>query len=277
MRDDRSTEERLAQFVRGLFFDLQRIDGVKPLEIWNGVREAWDPFELTGLVKNLYKIGVPLANEACFGRPFDEHARAARLSVEDTASWLIEDPAARLFGRFPDPPLGDEDQKQLYQLVKERMGSAVGRAAGRDGRGRRGDGETPPAAPQGLAEGVFPDGLFDFREMRIVDNELPYIIFTEKEFRVIQGLAITYVWLIDIDAAFLATLERFGVEGGIPDGYRRFVRRVHRENPLTISGRKMSSAELVEHIREKLQYEDYLDLFEKVYSWYEAAREKLAK
>jgi hypothetical protein len=269
MRDERSTEEHLSQFVRGLFFDLQRIDGVKPLEIWNGVRESWDPFELTGLVKNLYKIGVPLANEAFAGRPFEEQGRAVQRSVETVAAWLRADPGTRLFDRFPDPPLGDDEQKRLYQLVKERMQRVVSEAA------RAGDGAAGGA--EQLPNGAFPDGLFDLREMRIVDNELPYIIFTEKEFRVIQGLAITYVWLIDVDAAFSATLERLGVEGGIGDEYRRFVRRVHRENPLTISGRKMSSAELVEHIREKLKYEDYLDLFERVYRWYEAARAKLDK
>ena len=34
------------------------------------------------------------------------------------------------------------------------------------------------------------------------------IIFTEKEFRVIHGIAIVYLWLIDADAIFLDTLER---------------------------------------------------------------------
>ncbi len=265
MRDDRGTEERVLQFVRALFFDLQRIDGVQPLEIWNGVRESWDPFELTGLVKNLYKIGVPLANEACYGRPFDEHGAVVRHGVEEVAAWLLADPAKHLFDRFPDPPLGDEDQKQLYHLVKEQMAGVV-RDAGT---------AAPPAMEP--PDGMFPDGLFDFREMRIVDNELPYIIFTDKEFRVIQGLAITYTWLIDVDAAFLATLQRLEVGAGIREEYQRLVRKVYRENPLTIGGRKMTAAELVEHIREKLRYEDYLDVFENVYRWYEGAQARPVK
>ncbi len=123
---------------------------------------------------------------------------------------------------------------------------------------------------------MFPDGLFDFREMRIVDNELPYIIFTDKEFRVIHGLAIVYLWLIDLDTIFLQTLEEQGVEAALREEYRQLRRRVHKENPLVIHGRAMNAEELLVHIREKLQYEDYLDLFENVYAWFEQTRERLA-
>ena len=68
----------------------------------------------------------------------------------------------------------------------------------------------PPGRP---ADAIFPDGLFDFREMRIVDNEMPYIIFTDKEFRVIHGLAIVYLWLIDLDGIYCATLDSLGADG----------------------------------------------------------------
>ena len=74
MREAASADGRLQQFVRGLYFDLQRIEGVKPLEIWNGVREFFDPFEKANLVKNLYKIVVPLVNEAVL-RPAVRGAR----------------------------------------------------------------------------------------------------------------------------------------------------------------------------------------------------------
>jgi hypothetical protein len=267
-----STDARLGSFVRALYFDLQRIDGVKPLEIWNGVRESFDPFESAGLVKNLYKIVVPLVNTAFFGRPFDEHGRAGREAVESLVGWYAENPESRLFHRFPHPPVGDEGQKELYGVVRDRARQIV------DGLVVRHPAKpTPQPAGQATQEGIFPDGLFDFREMRLVDNELPYIIFTDKEFRVIHGLAVTYLWLIDIDARFTGSLESLGVGGGIAEEYRKFTRRVHRENPLTIGTRKMDAEALVAHIHEKLKYEDYLDLFENVYRWLEATREKLAE
>ena len=46
-------DRSLAQFVRALYFDMQTVEGVKPLEIWNGIRERNDPFEAASLVKNL--------------------------------------------------------------------------------------------------------------------------------------------------------------------------------------------------------------------------------
>ncbi len=266
MRETASTDERREQFVRGLYFDLQRIDGVKPLEIWNGVREFFDTYEKANLVKNLYKIALPLVNEARFGRPFEEHAATARTVVEQTVASLVEDPASRLFDRFPDPPVGDSAGKEIYHLVRERMRQRV----------RATVGDPPPLPPPSRpADALVPDGLFDFREMRIVDNEMPYLIFTDKEFRVIHGLAVVYLWLIDLDAIFCDTLGVLGGDPALVEEYRAFVRNVHRENPLTVKGKKMDARELSAHIHEKLQYEDYLDLFENVYRWFETVREKL--
>jgi hypothetical protein len=265
MRETPSPDARRAQFVRGLYFDLQRIDGVKPLEVWNGVREFFDTYEKANLVKNLYKIALPIANAACHGLPFPEHGTKARTLVEETARWLVESPQARLFDRFPDPPLGEPGQKGVYALVREHMEQLVRTAGGLRPR--------PPVRRP--ADALFPDGLFDFREMRIVDNEMPYIIFTDKEFRVIHGLAAVYLWLIDLDAIFCATLSQLGADPELVAEYRKFIRKVHRENPLTIRGRKMDAAELSAHIHEKLKYEDYLDLFENVYRWFDATRQKL--
>jgi hypothetical protein len=75
---DRHGETRLPQFVHRLYFDLQTIEGVRPLDIWNGVRESFDPFEKAALIGNLYKIVIPLVNERCFGRPFALHSRRAK-------------------------------------------------------------------------------------------------------------------------------------------------------------------------------------------------------
>ena len=119
---------------------------------------------------------------------------------------------------------------------------------------------------------MFPDSLFDFRELRIVDNELPYIIFTEKEFRVIHGIVMVYLWIIDADAIFLDTLSRSGVPPAFIDEYRQFARKLRGESPLTIRGKSMDSRGLVELIQEKLQHEDYLDAFENVQKWFEQTR-----
>jgi hypothetical protein len=110
--------------------------------------------------------------------------------------------------------------------------------------------------------------------MRVVDNELPFIIFTDKEYRVIHGLAIVYGWLIDLETLFLQTLSENAVDGGLIQEYRQFSAQVHRENPLLMEGRKMGSQELIDYIHVRLQYQDYLDIFEKVYRWFELAREK---
>jgi hypothetical protein len=262
-------DTRLAQFVHGLYFDIQTIEGVQPLEIWNGIRELDDPYETTRLVKNLYKIVVPLVNEGSFGLPFEKHSRRAKDTVTAVISWFSENPDARIFERFPYPPTGDGDQKELYRMVKARAGHLLEKIDLPE------TGE-PPQGPstQALSQGVFPDGLFDFREMRIVDNELPYIIFTDKEFRVIHGLAIVYLWLIDLDVIFLKTLAENRVATAIIEEYRQFARKVQKENPLTIHGRSMDARELLSLIQEKLKGEDYLDLFENVYRWFEQTREK---
>jgi len=261
-----STGDRLQQFVRGLYFDLQRVDGVKPLEIWNGVREYFDPFEKATLASNLYKVALPLVNEACFGRPFEQHGATARAAVEQTVAWFIESPGPRLLDRFPDPPIGEAAEKDVYRLVRERMRERVRALVG-------GAPALPP--PPRPADALFPDGLFDFREMRIVDNEMPYLIFTDKEFRVIHGLAVVYLWLIDLDGIFCGTLGVLGADPALVDEYRAFVRKVHRENPLMVKGKKIEARELSAHIHEKLRYADYLDLFEDVYRWFETTREKL--
>jgi hypothetical protein len=268
-RGDRGMESRLVAFVHSLYFELQTIEGVRPLEIWNGVREIFDPYEKTLLVKNLYKIVVPLVNEQIFGRPFEAHSARAREAVAALLSYLAENPDSRVFDRFPYPPVGDGDQKELYRLVQERAATILRQLA-------EAEGPQPELGAKSLADGAFPDGLFDFREMRIVDNELPYIIFTDKEFRVIHGLAIVYLWLIDLDGIFAQTLEANGVDAGIIAEYRQFTRKVHRENPLTIRGRKMDTGELIGLIHEKLREEDYLDVFENVYTWFEQTKRKLA-
>jgi len=260
-------DTRLAQFVRGLYFEIQTIEGVQPLEIWIGIRETFDSYEMTALVKNLYKIVVPLVNERCFGTPFARHSRVAHRAVNALIAWFSEDPDTRLFARFPYPPTGDADQKELYRVVKAKASSIVAEMESAEA--------TPPRpAAKPLAPGTFPDSLFDFREMRIVDNELPYIIFTDKEFRVIHGLAIVYLWLIDLDAIFMETLAERGVESALIEEYRQIARRVRNENPLTVRGRSMNAQELLTHIHEQLKYEDYLDLFENVYGWFEQAKAK---
>jgi hypothetical protein len=263
-------DTRLAQFVRGLYFDIQTIEGVQSLEIWNGIRERDDSFEMTRLVKNLYKIVIPLVNEQCFGKPFAHHSRRAKATVASLIAWFSGSPQSRLFERFPYPPTGDGDQKELYRVIKSRADFLLSESEAAETAG-----VTSGQGGKSLAHAVFPDGLFDFREMRIVDNELPYIIFTDKEFRVIHGLAIVYLWLIDLDTIFLETLEEQGVDAALREEYRQLGRRVHKENPLIIHGRRMDARELLAHIHEKLKYEDYLDLFENVYAWFEQTRDRL--
>ena len=264
-------DTRLAQFVRGLYFDIQTIEGVQPLEIWIGIRETFDSYGMTALVKNLYKIVVPLVNERCFGTPFARHSRIAHRVVNALIAWFLEDPDTRLFARFPYPPTGDADQKELYRMVKARANALVAELDRADETARE-EAAQNPTHP--LAQGTHPDGLFDFREMRIVDNELPYIIFTDKEFRVIHGLAIVYLWLMDLDTIFLETLAERGVEQALIDEYLQISRRVRKETPLTVHGRSMDAEELLAHIHENLKYEDYLDLFEDVYRWFEQAKAK---
>ena len=262
----KETGERLDQFIRELFFDLQTVDGVKPLEIWSGFRESEDQLERTSLIKNLYKIALPLVNEHCAGRPFEAHAAKAYMTVGGVLKAYSADPDGGLFERFPDPPTSNEEQKNLYKFVKAKAAEIVTAVEPPEG--------SRPDEAWGLDADVFPDGLFDFREMRIVDNELPFIIFTDKEYRVIHGLAIVYGWLIDLESLFLQTLGENAVDKDMIEEYRRFSARVHQENPLLAEGGKMGSQELFDYLRVKLQYQDYLDVFEKVYRWFELAKEK---
>ena len=133
-------DSRPVQFVHSLYFELQTIEGVRPLEIWNGVRELFDPYEKTLLIKNLYKIVVPLVNEQFFGRPFEAHSARAREAVAALLAYLAENPDSRVFDRFPYPPVGDADQKELYRLVKERAAAVLRQLAEKDapdpGKGR---------------------------------------------------------------------------------------------------------------------------------------------
>jgi hypothetical protein len=264
----------LVQFVRGLYFEVQTVEGVRPLEIWNGVREKQDVYERSTLVKNLLKIVVPLVNEECAGSAFIEHQRRVRGTLAALIAWYDEDPGTRLLRRFPYPPTGDAEQKELYRAVRDTARKILSdvpaeRAAKQETIVR---GPRPPLHSGGPSQGVFPDSLFDFSELRIVDNELPYIIFTEKEFRVIHGIVMVYLWMIDADAIFLDTLSANGVPAGFIDEYKRFARKVHGENPLTIKGKTLDSHGLVELIQEKLQYEDYLDVFENAHKWFEQTR-----
>ncbi|HET6451975.1 MAG TPA: hypothetical protein VFI08_11725 [Spirochaetia bacterium] len=250
-----------AQFVRALYFETQTVENVMPLEIWNGVREQHDPFEAASLAKNLLKIVVPLVNEVCTGLPFAAHGRLVRSTLAGVARWYREDPTGRLFDAFPDPPTDDEGQKAVYRAVREAARAIRDKLAPET----RGGMEAQPE------QGLLPDGLFDFRELRIVDNELPFIIFTEKEYRVIHGLAIVYMWIIEAEEILLEALERdAGVD--LVEEYRQFARRVQEENPLTIKGKTVDARAFTARIHEKLRDKDYLDIFEDVHRWYEQTR-----
>jgi hypothetical protein len=85
-----------------------------------------------------------------------------------------------------------------------------------------------------------------------------------------------YLWIIDADAIFLDTLSRNGVPPAFVEEYRQFARKLHGDNPLTIKGKSMDSHGLVELIQEKLQYEDYLDVFENVQKWFEQTRARFS-
>jgi hypothetical protein len=52
-------------------------------------------------------------------------------------------------------------------------------------------------------------------------------------------------------------------------------RRVHREYPLVVNGTRVGARDLVDLVRERMRSEDYLDLFETVYAWFEETRRKL--
>jgi hypothetical protein len=259
----------LGQFVRGLYFDVQTVEGVQPLEIWNGVRTQQEPFEAASLVKNLLKITVPLVNEVCAGRPFSAHARRTRQTLARLVGWFRDDPEGRLLERFPDPPTGDAGQKELYRTVREAATLQLARIESAPPEPRFPEVAEPKTDPEAA---MLPDGLFDFREMRIVDNELPFIIFTEKEYRVIHGLAIVYMWIIGSDEIFLDSLPTDGTSRRISEEYREFARRVQAENPLLVKGRETDPRAILSRIREKLEEEDYLDIFHDVHRWFEQTR-----
>jgi hypothetical protein len=266
--------KRIPGFVRDLYFGMQTIDGVKSLEIWNGIREFGDPFEKTSLIKNLYKVVVPLVNETHLHKPFELHSLAVKGTVSGLLAGVCGGSSARIFELFPDPPVGETTQKTFYHLIKDEAKALVENAVSQTPLSTAAE-QTPPDTAQTEKKknppGI-PDTLFDFREMRIVDNELPYIIFTDKEYRVIQGLAIAYFWLLDVQSMFLATLEENGIDKEIPEEYRRFAQKVLKENPLTIKGEKMDPRELAARLRGKPEHEDYLDVFENVFSWFESAQ-----
>ncbi len=253
--------ENTSRFVRGLYFDIQTVDEVKPLEIWNGIREADEPQEKSALIKNLCKIVVPLVNEECFDRSLPDHADAVVRSVKALYDELLAAPQSMIFNRCPDPPLRDPERKELYSAVKGEAASVVKRVAAASG------GQTAIAAP---------DRIFDFRELRVIDNELPYIIFTDKEFRVIHGLVLAYLWIIDLPGVFVSLLRETGVGVEIPARFEELAEEVVKENPLSIRGRKTTPRALVSRIGERLKEGDYLDMFETVYRWFEDLRDRLA-
>jgi hypothetical protein len=264
-------DARLVQFARGFYFELQTIEGVKPLEIWSGFREIQDSYEKAGLIKNLYKIVVTLVNERCYGRPFSEHSRLSYETVGAVVRGFTADLDAALFQRFPWPPTGDAEQKELYQVVKTRAAAFLAEIDQVPVRGKPGH-DVPRRE---FDPGAVPDDLFDFSEMRIVDNELPYIIFTDKEFRVIHGMTIVYLWLLDLDALVLRSLEDFNTDAALIEACRAVGRKVQRENPLIVNGIRLGTRELISLIQERVRKEDYLDLFESVYSWFDLTRQKM--
>ena len=253
--------ENLARFARALYFDIQSIDGVKPLEIWNGLRELDEPFEKASLIKNLCKIVVPLVNEECFDRGSSDHAGLVERSVKALYADLCKDPQTLIFNDIPDPPVRDEEQKQLYLAVKSGASAAVKRVI---------------AATRRKSRVPSPDRLFDFRELRVIDNELPYIIFTDKEFHVIHGLVLVYLWIIDIPSMFISLLRETGVSDEIPQTLEELSDSIVKENPLLIRGKKTSPRALVSKLDDKLKEGDYLDMFESVHRWFEELKERLS-
>jgi hypothetical protein len=252
--------ENIPRFSRALYFDIQSIDGVKPLEIWNGIRELDDHFEKASLIKNLCKIVVPLANEECFDRGFADHAGVVERSVKALYDGLCKDPQTLIFNGFPDPPVRDEEQKELYRAVKSEAAAAVKQAI---------------ASTRRKSRLTAPDRLFDFRELRVIDNELPYIIFTDKEFHVIHGLVLVYLWIIDIPSIFISLLREAGVGDEIPQKLEELFESIVKENPLVILEKKTSPRALVSKLAEKLKEGDYLDMFESVNRWFEELKERL--
>ncbi len=264
-------DQKQEEFARTLYFDMQRIDGVDSLEIWNGIMELDEPYEKTGLIKNLYKIVIPLVNEALFGRPFGEHSALVKKSVAGLLA-VLGAKAAEVAERFPDPPTREAERKELYQLTREEARGVVAPLA-----------EAMRTSDQSRARAVSRkkkaavdlaiETTFDFTELRIIDNELPYIIFTDKEYWVIHGMVVVYLWLIDLDALFTSTLRDNGIGPEIVDGYLDMMMMVHKSNPFGEAARDPDG--LYAHIKEKMKDSDYLDVFEGVYKWFDSVREHL--
>lgn len=262
-------EVNLADFCVRLYLDVHRIDGVKPLEIWSGFRELLDPLEKAALLKNLIKMTIPPVNERCASRAFMEQARMAGAAVSAAFSWYAESTAGRLFASFPDPPVREPDQKRLYLAVKERISSIVDRLMEEEKTAVRGGAHAPPGQEQ------LPDGLFDLREMRVTDNELPFLIFTDKEYRVIHGLALAYLWLLDVDSLFLDALQGGPGTEAVAAGYRQVMRKADQDNPLFAGIGKPERGVLSGGIRKRLAGEDYLDFYDRIHHWYEKLEKKL--
>jgi hypothetical protein len=262
-------EVNLADFSVRLYFDVHRIDGVKPLEIWNGFRELLDPLERAALLKNLIKMAIPLVNERCASMAFPGQARLAQSTVSDALSWYSESPAGRLFASFPDPPVHEPEQKRLYRSLKERISALLDeRMAGEKSAAHEGDPEPPGQEP-------LPDGLFDLREMRFSDNELPFLIFTDKEFRVIHGLALVYLWLLDVDSLFLDKLRGGHGTEKIVNGYIHAMRKADQDNPLFLGTVKPEHGVLTDSLKKRLVGEDYLDFYDRIHEWFEKTEKKL--
>lgn len=267
-------DQKQEEFARTLYFDMQRIDGVDSLEIWNGIMELDEPYEKTGLIKNLYKIVIPLVNEALFGRPFAEHSALVKKAVSGLLA-VLGAKAAEVAEQFPDPPTQEAGRKELYRLTREEARGVVAPLAAAmrtadPARVKEARASTrKKKAPVDLAI----ETTFDFTELRIIDNELPYIIFTDKEYWVIHGMVVVYLWLIGLDSLFTSTLRDHGVEPGIADGYMDTMMMVHKSNPFGEEAR--DPAALYAHIREKMKDSDYLDVFEGVYKWFDSVRERL--
>ena len=269
-------DERQEDYARALYFDMQRIDGVDSLEIWNGIMEFDEPFEKTGLIKNLFKIVIPLVNEALFGRPFGEHSALVKKSVAGLLA-VLGAKAAEVAERFPDPPTREPERKELYQLAREEASRVVAPLAEamrtadapKAGSARASSRRKKPTVDLAI------ETTFDFTELRIIDNELPYIIFTDKEYWVIHGLVVVYLWLIDLDTLFISMLRDNGIGPEIVDGYLGMVKKIHKGNPLAFEDQAMDPAGLYAHIKEKMKEPDYLDVFESAYKWLDSVRSRL--
>ena len=207
-------DNRLVQFVRELYFDMQTVEGVKPLEIWNGLREKTGPLGDGVPGEEPPEDRHPAGQRELLGEGI-QRAFAARADDprRRSCSGSTKTPSSGCSSAFPIPRRGTETRRSCTAWCATPRAHGWQRSSWRrTGRKRRPRRARPRES--------FPTASSISREMRIVDNELPFIIFTEKEFRVIHGMAIVYMWLIDADSIFLDALDRNGVD-----------RRVHRRVP----------------------------------------------